>query len=142
MKGKQDHRFGMFSIVLILTGVLFCLAALRFTPAGAGAGSLPAAQSNRQPVAPADSERSARSRFSTLYDRFGQDPIKVPDPLTPLSPQTPGISFTAVTYTGFATPDPAIGVGLTQICVVVNGRIRTFTKTGMKDGALDEPTDN
>src|SRR5438105_4507805 len=66
MKSKLDHRFGTFSIVLILTGVLICLAALRFTPARAGAGSLPVTQSNRQPVAPADSERFARPLYGTL----------------------------------------------------------------------------
>src|SRR5207253_10241382 len=64
MKSKQDHRFGTFSIVLILTGVLICLAALRFSPARAG--SSPRAESNRQPVAPADSERFARSLYGTL----------------------------------------------------------------------------
>src|SRR3989454_4095562 len=101
MKGKQDHRFGMFSIVLILTGVLFCLAALRFTPAGAGAGSLPAAQSNRQPVAPAGEIWRPMSlmKFFTPANGYGVSGVRssVPTSLTGTFTVGPGGNYPTFT---------------------------------------------
>jgi hypothetical protein len=41
----------------------------------------------------------------------------------------------------YEPPDSMGAAGLTQILVAVNGRIRTFTKTGTADGALDESLD-
>src|SRR5439155_26156121 len=43
---------------------------------------------------------------------------------------------------GFVPPDAMGAVGPTQILVVVNGRIRTFTRGGLLDGAIDTTTDS
>lgn len=60
----------------------------------------------------------------------------------PYLPQTPGISFTAVTAAEALSvpPDPTGGVSTQQILAVVNGRIRVFDKLG-QIGALDTSTD-
>ena len=72
-----------------------------------------------------------------------------PGPSGPLSPQTVGTSFlgaqfsdTVVNGSGLVPPDSMADVGTNQIVVCVNGRIRTFDKNGVADGALDTPTDN
>ena len=57
--------------------------------------------------------------------------------------QTPGTNFLAATYgiSGYIPPNAVGAVGPSQIVVVVNGRIRTFTKGGVLDGVLDTTTD-
>ena len=60
-----------------------------------------------------------------------------------LAPQTVGVNFLAVTLAqaGFVPPDTMGDVGPNQIVVCVNSRIRTFTKAGVADGALDANAD-
>ncbi len=63
---------------------------------------------------------------------------------TLLTPQTLGVSFTGATLadSGFIPPDSMGDVGPTQYVVMVNGRIRSFSKTtGIADGVLDADTD-
>lgn len=61
-----------------------------------------------------------------------------------LAAQTVGSSFTGVVLadSGFIPPDSMGAVGPTQILICVNGRIRTFTKGGAQDGALDTTADS
>ncbi|MBI3834345.1 MAG: hypothetical protein HY287_08460 [Planctomycetes bacterium] len=61
------------------------------------------------------------------------------NPPSPYLPQTLGTSFKAVGIADapFIPPDSMGTVGPTQIVVHTNGRIRTFTKAGTADGALD-----
>jgi hypothetical protein len=63
--------------------------------------------------------------------------------LSTLAPQTVGTSFVGATLTdsGFIPPDSMGAAGPTQFLICVNGRIRTFTKSGAQDGALDTTTD-
>jgi hypothetical protein len=70
-------------------------------------------------------------------------------PTTPqaglFTPQSVGTSFLAVHLNegiGLVPPDSMGDVGPSQILVCVNGRIRTFTRAGAKDGALDTSTDS
>src|ERR1051326_7281770 len=144
MNKKKSNRRRSFLITLILAGILTCISAFRLIPAHARIDSLAQAELNSLWLRNAKQESTVRSRFSTLYDRFGQNPIKITDPLMPQSPQTPGTSFLAVTHaeSGFTTPDPALAVGPSQILVAVNGRIRTFSRTGVLDGVIDATTDN
>lgn len=54
--------------------------------------------------------------------------------------QSLGSSFVAATYlvdSGDNPPSPMAAVGPTQILMVINGRVRTFTKAGVADGALN-----
>ena len=63
----------------------------------------------------------------------------------PLTPQTVGTSFLGAQLSdtiGYVPPDSMADVGKNQIVVCVNGRIRTFDKNGVADGALDTTTDN
>jgi hypothetical protein len=57
----------------------------------------------------------------------------------PNLPQALGTSFKAVgvNEAGFIPPDSMGDVGPTQVVVHVNGRIKTFTKAGVADGALN-----
>ena len=57
----------------------------------------------------------------------------------PNLPQALGTSFKAtdVNESGFIPPDSMGEIGPTQIVVHVNGRIKTFTKAGAPDGALN-----
>src|SRR5574341_763655 len=69
---------------------------------------------------------------------------KLREETTPLTPQTPGVSFTGATLadSGFIPPDSMGDVGPTQYVVMVNGRIRSFSKTtGIADAVLDADTD-
>jgi Putative Ig domain len=63
----------------------------------------------------------------------------------PFAPQTVGTSFLGAQLSdtiGYVPPDSMADVGSNQIVVCVNGRIRTFNKNGVADGALDTTTDN
>jgi hypothetical protein len=63
----------------------------------------------------------------------------------PLTPQTVGTSFLGAQLSdtiGYVPPDSMADVGTNQIVVCVNGRIRSFDKNGVADGALDTTTDN
>ena len=63
----------------------------------------------------------------------------------PLNPQTVGTSFLGAQLSdtiGYIPPDSMADVGTDQIVVCVNGRIRSFTRNGVADGALDTTTDN
>lgn len=63
----------------------------------------------------------------------------------PFGPQTVGTSFLGAQLSdtiGYVPPDSMADVGSNQIVVCVNGRIRTFNKNGVADGALDTTTDN
>ena len=71
--------------------------------------------------------------------------------VSPAQLLTPGSSFEAVAYSS-ATPGAAgksgalppncVGdIGLTQLLVCVNGRIRTFNRSGAVDGAIEMTTD-
>ena len=64
---------------------------------------------------------------------------------SPLTPQTVGTSFLGAQLSdtiGYVPPDSMADVGTNQIVVCVNGRIRSFDKNGVADGALDTTTDN
>ena len=64
---------------------------------------------------------------------------------SPLTPQTIGTNFLGAQLSdtvGYVPPDSMADVGFNQIVVCVNGRIRTFSKSGVADGALDTTTDN
>ena len=63
----------------------------------------------------------------------------------PLAPQAVGTSFLGAQFSdtiGFVPPDSMADIGPNQIVVCVNGRIRTFTKAGIADGALSMDTSN
>jgi hypothetical protein len=69
-------------------------------------------------------------------------PIQESAPLVsgpPSLPQSLGTSFKAVgvSESGYIPPDSMGDVGPAQIVVHVNGRIKTFDKTGVADGALN-----
>jgi hypothetical protein len=59
-----------------------------------------------------------------------------------LAPQTVGTSFVGATLadSGFLPPDSMGAAGPTQFLICVNGRIRTFTKSGTQDNVLDTTT--
>ena len=60
------------------------------------------------------------------------------------APQALGTSFTGATLadTNFSFPPDTMGaIGPTQYVVAVNGRIRSFNRSGVADGALDADTD-
>ena len=62
----------------------------------------------------------------------------------PNAPQPVALSFDAVTgptETGSFPPDTMGAVGPSQFVLVVNGRIRSFTKAGVADGVLNVDTD-
>ena len=65
---------------------------------------------------------------------------------TPLSPQTPGTTFTGATLsgtnpTGAFPPDNMGAVGPTQYIIAVNGRIVSFNKnSGVADGVINSST--
>jgi hypothetical protein len=68
-----------------------------------------------------------------------------PGPSGPLAPQTVGTSFLGAQLSdtiGYVPPDSMGDVGTNQIVVCVNGRIRSFNKNGVADGALNTTTDN
>lgn len=111
-----------------------------------------------QPVAPNHAPRPVKSRHVHLKDNPPQNPDS---PLTsswplaggtapsgssgPLAPQTVGTSFLGAQLSdtiGYVPPDSMADVGTNQIVVCVNGRIRTFNRNGVADGALDTTTDN
>jgi hypothetical protein len=61
------------------------------------------------------------------------------------TPQTVGTSFLGAQISdtiGYVPPDSMADVGTSQIVVCVNGRIRSFSKDGVADGALNATTDN
>jgi len=63
----------------------------------------------------------------------------------PRAPQPAGTSFLGAQISdtsGVVPPDSMAAVGPTQVLVCVNGRIRTFTKAGVADGALNATTDS
>jgi len=61
----------------------------------------------------------------------------------PQLPQTAGVSFVGVTLSesGFIPPDSMGAVGPSQIVAIENGRIKTFNKSGVLDGAINVTTD-
>jgi hypothetical protein len=64
---------------------------------------------------------------------------------SPLTPQVVGTSFLGGQISdtiGYVPPDSMGDVGTNQILVCVNGRIRTFNRSGGQDFALDTVTDN
>lgn len=83
----------------------------------------------RDPSSPAVSQWPPVERFSNLSE--------------PAIPQTVGTSFlgAAVSESGFIPPDSMGAVGPTQVLVIVNGRIKVFSKSGVL-GALNVSTDN
>ncbi len=111
-----------------------------------------------QQTAPGHETKPVKSRHVHLKSDLPQNPDS---PLTsswplsggtapsgspgPLPPQTVGTSFLGAQLSdtiGYVPPDSMADVGTDQIVVCVNGRIRTFDKNGVADGALDTPTDN
>ena len=63
----------------------------------------------------------------------------------PRTPQLIGTSFLGAQFSdtvGYVPPDSMGDVGINQIVVCVNGRIRSFTRNGVADGALDTTTDS
>ncbi|MBI1763349.1 MAG: hypothetical protein HYR56_18140, partial [Acidobacteria bacterium] len=61
----------------------------------------------------------------------------------PQAPQTTGLSFDGATLsdTGAFPPDSMGAVGPTQYFTFVNGRLRTFSKTGTADGVINADPD-
>jgi hypothetical protein len=89
-------------------------------------------QNPGSPVSPGSAARGPFASNEPAAPQFGT-----------LAPQTVGVNFLAVTLAeaGFVPPDTMGDVGPNQIVVCVNSRIRTFTKTGVADGALDANAD-
>src|SRR5437867_2967533 len=101
--------------------------------------NLPQDPNSPQVTKPAGSAASPKGDFSSL------DSLRTADiPLQFNLAQSSGTSFIGANLgmSGFVPPDAMGAVGPTQILVVVNGRIRTFTKGGVLDGAIDTTTDN
>ena len=88
-----------------------------------------------KPLAPA---ASPKGDFSSL------DSLSADIPLQFNVAQSGGTSFIGANLgmSGFVPPDAMGAVGPTQILVVVNGRIRTFTRDGFPDFAIDTTTDS
>ena len=63
--------------------------------------------------------------------------------VTPKNPQTLGVNFTAATLNDCQAypPDTMGAVGPSQFIAALNGRIRSFTKNGVADGAINVDTD-
>src|ERR1051326_224283 len=71
-------------------------------------------------------------------------PTQSVETLSPMNPQTIGTDFLGARFSetpGYVPPDCAGAVGPTQYLVCVNGRIRTFTKSGGARGAINTFTD-
>jgi hypothetical protein len=71
-------------------------------------------------------------------------PLQSEPPISSLqTPQTPATSFTGATLadTNAFPPDSMGAVGPTQFVVFVNGRIRTFNKSGVADGVINANPD-
>src|ERR1035441_10301047 len=65
--------------------------------------------------------------------------------ISPRAPQVVGTSFLGAQISdtvGYVPPDSMGDIGINQIVVCVNGRIRSFTRNGVADGALDTTTDS
>ena len=69
--------------------------------------------------------------------------VALPNAL-PSAPQAVGVSVVAVTLgeSGFIPPDSMGAVGPTQLVAIENGRIKTFNKSGVADGAINATTDD
>jgi hypothetical protein len=68
-----------------------------------------------------------------------------PTQTSPRTPQSVGTSFLGAQLSdtiGYVPPDSMGDVGTNQIVVCVNGRIRSFTRNGVADGALNATTDS
>src|ERR1035441_362934 len=68
-----------------------------------------------------------------------------PTQTSPRPPQLVGTSFLGAQISdtvGYVPPDSMGDIGINQIVVCVNGRIRSFTRNGVADGALDTTTDS
>src|SRR5579862_3594723 len=70
--------------------------------------------------------------------------IKTPDVPLVLDAQTLGTNFLGPTLadSGWFPPNAIGAVGPSQILVVVNGRIRSYNRSGVADGAIDTDTNN
>lgn len=70
--------------------------------------------------------------------------VRMDTPLVSALSQNVSTNVVAATLSdsGYIPPSSMGAVGPTQILVVVNGTIRTFTKSGVADGAIDTTTDN
>ncbi len=81
-------------------------------------------------------EPQAAQRVTSEEIMAAIPPIWDPD-YEPIDPLPPGVTaggdfgFEAVTYSGWTPPDPEIAVGPTDIVVMTNGEISTFTKSGV-----------
>lgn len=111
-----------------------------------------------QPTPPGQKTKPVKSRHVHLATDLPQNPdspqtatwplsggTAPSGSLGPLTPQTVGTSFLGAQLSdtiGYVPPDSMADVGTSQIVVCVNGRIRTFNKSGVADGALDTTTDN
>lgn len=97
-------------------------------------GRLPGISNNVPTTAPAPQEDTLPTPTRKL---------RIGSPNQPAS-QTTGTSFTAATYSdsGIVPPSSMGDVGPTQILIVLNGRIRTYLKTGALDTtAVNSSTD-
>jgi len=106
--------------------------------------------------APAAQVKQTHPRFSAMRPRHNNPSAPAVSqwppsastggaPGQPLVPQIVGTSFLGAQVSdtvGYFPPDSMADVGTNQIIVCVNGRIRTFTRQGVADGALDTTTDN
>jgi hypothetical protein len=72
-----------------------------------------------------------------------QEGAHLPATAIPLTPQAVGVDFEGVSYKEYhlAPPDCDGAAGPTQFLLFVNGTIRTFTKSGIPDGALSARAD-
>ena len=112
-----------------------------------------ARQAHRPPLAEVEPHERIPERIRIRRD-LPQNPGALPvaqfppaessTQLSPQAPQTVGVNFLGAQFSesGFVIPPDSMGdVGPSQFLVCVNGRIRTFTKAGVADGALDASTD-
>jgi hypothetical protein len=90
----------------------------------------------RVPDPPDLGEPEAAARVTSDEFLAANPPIWDPyyEPIEPLPLGTGAggdFGFEAVTYTGWTPPDPEMAVGPSDIVVITNGEIHTFTKTGV-----------
>jgi hypothetical protein len=98
-----------------------------------------------------ESPKQKEKREHQHRKHLGQDPDAPATPQWPLNaggpspaaPQSIGSNFVGarLSDSGFIPPDSMGAIGPSQILICVNGRIRTFTRGGVTDGALNTTTD-
>jgi hypothetical protein len=107
-----------------------------------------ALRAGNKPPEPRETHRKLLSHRETLPQNPDALKIETTAPTqgslaSTFAPQTVGTSFVGARLadSGFIPPDSMGAPGRTQFLICVNGRIRTFTKAGVIDEAIDTTTD-